>query len=155
MIRASKPLSPNSRTISIAVPSGRWPKISRATLLAGCAMFSPHELNLRANSILESFDVVAPAEHEGVRHMDQRRQIDIRNAIGDQLGEVAVERRIFRLLAIDTRALAVNQPAAAGPERQPSGVGLDVHVPDLRTGLTPVEFGPNRHAGLIGKGKIG
>ena len=44
-------------------------------------------------SILDEwFDVAAPAEHEGVGNMDQRRQIDIGHAIGDQLDEAPVDR---------------------------------------------------------------
>ena len=46
---------------------------------------------------MESLDELALAEHEGVGDMAKRRQVDIRGAGFDDLGETTVERRIFRL----------------------------------------------------------
>src|SRR5260370_29883857 len=138
MRRTSKPLSPRSRTISIAVPSGRCPKTSRMT----CGIC---DLSICVTSILnEWFDIAASAEHKGIRDMGQRRQIDIGHAVGDQFDEAPIDPAIFRLLLVDEDVAIMDEMAAAGRQRQPPGVGVDADIPGLRTGLAPVEFRADR-----------
>jgi len=44
--------------------------------------------------------VASPAEHEGIRNMDQRRQIDVRLTASDQLDEAPIDIAILRLLSL-------------------------------------------------------
>src|SRR6185369_17242904 len=92
-------------------------------------------------SILDEwFDVAAPAEHEGIGDIDQRRKIDIGSAAGDQFDKAPVDGAILRLLLVNQNAIVMHQTAAAGREHEPPRVRLNTDIPGLRTGLTPVEF---------------
>src|SRR6266567_4439936 len=123
MRRTSNPLSPRSRTISIAVPSGRCPKISRVT-------FGICELSICVTSVLDEwFDIAAPAEHEGVRYMRQRRQVDVGHTVGDQFDETPIDTAIFRLLLVNERPIVMDQTAAAGRQFQQPRVGVDADIP--------------------------
>src|SRR6187401_2685205 len=110
MRRASKPRSPRSRTISIAVPSGRCPNISRA-IFAACGWTA-----CVTSYIGEWFDVAAPAEHEGISDMDQRRQIDIGHTACDQFDETPIDAAILRLLPVNQDRAIMREMAAAGRE---------------------------------------
>jgi len=105
-------------------------------------------------SLLERLDLATPAQHERVGDMNQRRQIDVGHAVGDQFGEAAIDRRIFRLRRIDQHAVVMGQAAAAGGQDQRPGIGLDPDLPDRLPGLAPVEFGANGRPGIVGEYQI-
>ena len=66
-------------------------------------------------SILDEWlDVVAPAEHESVSNMDQRRQIDVGLMIGNQLDEAPIDLAILRLLLVNKGAAVMDEAAPAG-----------------------------------------
>ena len=90
----------------------------------------------------EWFHDAPPAEHERVGDMDQRRDIDIRHPVGDQLDEAPVDAAILGALLVAQRPVIMDEAAAPGGKRQPPGIGLDADVPGLRAGLAPVELRP-------------
>ena len=47
------------------------------------------------------FDIAAPAKHEGIGDMDQRRQIDIGRTARDQLDKSSIDAAILRLLLVN------------------------------------------------------
>ena len=87
--------------------------------------------------------------------MDQRRQIDIGHAVGDQFDEAPIDAAILRLLLVDQSPSVMNKASTAGGKRQQPGIGLDADVPGLRTGLAPVELRPDRQAGVVAETEIG
>lgn len=76
--------------------------------------------------------------------MAQRRDIDVRLAAGDKLGEACVEAGIFLLIA-GGLVFAVDVKLAAALARgQPSGIGIDMDIPGLRAALPEVEISLDR-----------
>src|SRR5471032_1388181 len=105
--------------------------------VAGAA---PLLLRCRA-SVVESRDLLAFAEHEGVGHMAQRRYIDVRAAAGDQFGEALIQRRVLGFLLQRLLGAGDPQARAAVAEFDLALRRGDDDVPALLAGLAPVEFG--------------
>ena len=95
------------------------------------------------------------AEHEGIGHMAERRDVHIRALRRDEIDEMGIDAAIFGIRRIDCRLIVEDEDLAAFRQGQTSAiVGLDGDVPGLRAFLAPVEFGGEVDAGGVGEGEI-
>ena len=93
------------------------------------------------------------AEHEGIGHMAERRDVHIRALRRDEIDEMGIDAAIFGIRRIDCRLIVEDEDLAAFRQGQTSAiVGLDGDVPGLRAFLAPVEFGGEVDAGGVGEG---
>src|SRR5712664_2903149 len=90
----------------------------------------------------EGLDLAAPAKHEGVGDMDQRRQIDVGYPAGNQFDEPLVDAAILGLLLVNQRLAIMNETAAAEGQRQAPGISFDADVPGLARMPDPYIFLP-------------
>src|SRR5690348_14585916 len=101
---------------------------------------------LHSWSELESFDVAAATEQEGIRHDLQRRKVDVALAFQRQPDKTAIERRIFFFHCIHHARVAVAHPGAATRYHERATIGLDADVPGLRRRLAEIELHLDRQA---------
>ena len=111
------------------------PKNPRVTM-----MLSSHVP--RRSLVVERLRRKPAADQETVSDETERRGIDERASVADELGEAGVDVFVLGRLPLDIEpAVDVEPPAAVGQLERLAVAGLDRDLPGLLAGLSPIELG--------------
>src|SRR5882724_2610281 len=146
-----------------ARPSPRPAPVTNATLplsarapSCDAMMSSPGCENVsRRRSVTEGLDAVASSEHECIGNMNQRREIEVGGTARDQLDEMSINAEVFVTRLVQQRPVVMDEASATVGNRQAPGIGFDVHLAGLRSGLAPVKTGPDPNSGVVGECQVG